>query len=102
MVCIRQAQVEDLLQMQRCNLLCLPENYQLKVRAGHPVAQLASAAIAQRVTAATPLASPAAAACRLPPPLGAALRLPIRPCFLAGTAVLLLPRAVLAPAAVRG
>ena len=32
MVCIRQATVEDLLQMQRCNLLCLPENYQLKVR----------------------------------------------------------------------
>ncbi|KAL4428191.1 hypothetical protein ABPG75_002280 [Micractinium tetrahymenae] len=30
MVCIRQATVEDLLQMQRCNLLCLPENYQLK------------------------------------------------------------------------
>lgn len=34
MVCIRQATVEDLLQMQRCNLLCLPENYQLKVRRG--------------------------------------------------------------------
>ena len=33
MVCIRQATVEDLLQMQRCNLLCLPENYQLKVGA---------------------------------------------------------------------
>lgn len=32
MVCIRQATAEDLLQMQRCNLLCLPENYQLKVR----------------------------------------------------------------------
>lgn len=32
MVCIRQATVDDLLQMQRCNLLCLPENYQLKVR----------------------------------------------------------------------
>eukprot|EP00798_Chlamydomonas_sp_ICE-L_P016781 gene16781-23057_t len=30
MVCIRPATVEDLLQMQRCNLLCLPENYQLK------------------------------------------------------------------------
>ncbi len=23
--------MEDLLAMQRCNLLCLPENYQLKV-----------------------------------------------------------------------
>lgn len=32
MVCIRQATMEDLLSMQRCNLLCLPENYQLKVR----------------------------------------------------------------------
>jgi peptide alpha-N-acetyltransferase len=31
MVSIRQATVDDLLQMQRCNLLCLPENYQLKV-----------------------------------------------------------------------
>lgn len=34
MVCIRQATVEDLLQMQRCNLMCLPENYQLKVLPG--------------------------------------------------------------------
>ena len=32
MVCIRQATERDLLAMQRCNLLCLPENYQLKVR----------------------------------------------------------------------
>lgn len=32
MVCIRKATMEDLLAMQRCNLLCLPENYQLKVR----------------------------------------------------------------------
>jgi len=31
MVCIRPATVDDLLAMQRCNLLCLPENYQLKV-----------------------------------------------------------------------
>mmetsp|Transcript_5336 Transcript_5336/g.12548 ORF Transcript_5336/g.12548 Transcript_5336/m.12548 type:complete len:175 (+) Transcript_5336:215-739(+) len=30
MVCIRPATVDDLLQMQRCNLLCLPENYQMK------------------------------------------------------------------------
>ncbi|GBF90682.1 N-alpha-acetyltransferase-like [Raphidocelis subcapitata] len=30
MVCIRPATLEDLMQMQRCNLLCLPENYQLK------------------------------------------------------------------------
>eukprot|EP00884_Botryococcus_braunii_P004338 jgi/Botrbrau1/13905/Bobra.0017s0012.1 len=30
MVCIRPATVEDLLAMQKCNLLCLPENYQLK------------------------------------------------------------------------
>lgn len=30
MVCIRAATMEDLLAMQRCNLLCLPENYQLK------------------------------------------------------------------------
>ena len=34
MVCIRPATMEDLLAMQRCNLLCLPENYQLKVRKG--------------------------------------------------------------------
>jgi peptide alpha-N-acetyltransferase len=33
MVAIRQATLEDLLQMQRTNLLCLPENYQLKVGA---------------------------------------------------------------------
>jgi len=32
MVCIRQATMTDLLQMQQTNLLCLPENYQLKVR----------------------------------------------------------------------
>lgn len=32
MVCIRQATMHDLLSMQRCNLLCLPENYQLKVK----------------------------------------------------------------------
>lgn len=32
MVCIRQAMMTDLLQMQRTNLMCLPENYQLKVR----------------------------------------------------------------------
>lgn len=30
-VSVRPATVEDLLAMQRCNLLCLPENYQLKV-----------------------------------------------------------------------
>ncbi|KAJ3670048.1 hypothetical protein LUZ60_010372 [Juncus effusus] len=30
MVCIRQARVEDLLAMQACNLMCLPENYQMK------------------------------------------------------------------------
>ncbi|KAK1267757.1 hypothetical protein QJS04_geneDACA015298 [Acorus gramineus] len=30
MVCIRQATMEDLLAMQACNLLCLPENYQMK------------------------------------------------------------------------
>jgi len=32
MVCVRQATVEDLLQMQKTNLMCLPENYQLKVQ----------------------------------------------------------------------
>ena len=32
MVCIREATVDDLLAMQRCNLWCLPENYALKVR----------------------------------------------------------------------
>ena len=30
MVCIRQATVDDLLAMKRANLMCLPENYQLK------------------------------------------------------------------------
>lgn len=30
MVCIRAATIHDLLAMQACNLLCLPENYQLK------------------------------------------------------------------------
>eukprot|EP00746_Dinoflagellata_sp_MGD_P166529 gnl/MRDRNA2_/MRDRNA2_96473_c0_seq1.p1 gnl/MRDRNA2_/MRDRNA2_96473_c0~~gnl/MRDRNA2_/MRDRNA2_96473_c0_seq1.p1 ORF type:complete len:252 (+),score=76.82 gnl/MRDRNA2_/MRDRNA2_96473_c0_seq1:130-885(+) len=30
MVCIRPANVEDLIAMQACNLCCLPENYQLK------------------------------------------------------------------------
>ncbi|KAH9622002.1 hypothetical protein KSS87_020060 [Heliosperma pusillum] len=30
MVCIRKATADDLLQMQACNLLCLPENYQMK------------------------------------------------------------------------
>ena len=34
MVSIRPATMDDLLAMQRCNLLCLPENYQLKVRGG--------------------------------------------------------------------
>jgi len=30
MVCIRPATLDDLLQMQRANLMCLPENYQMK------------------------------------------------------------------------
>ncbi|CAL4961457.1 unnamed protein product [Urochloa decumbens] len=30
MVCIRQATMDDLLAMQACNLMCLPENYQMK------------------------------------------------------------------------
>jgi ribosomal protein S18 acetylase RimI-like enzyme len=30
MVCIRRATVDDLLEMQACNLACLPENYQMK------------------------------------------------------------------------
>merc|ERR1711990_62807 len=30
MVCIRRATLEDLQQMQHCNLCCLPENYQMK------------------------------------------------------------------------
>jgi len=30
MVSIRQASVHDLLEMQNCNLFCLPENYQMK------------------------------------------------------------------------
>ena len=30
MVCIRPATIEDLAAMQQCNLMCLPENYQMK------------------------------------------------------------------------
>ena len=30
MVCIRPATVDDLWAMQHCNLMCLPENYQMK------------------------------------------------------------------------
>lgn len=30
MVNIRRATMQDLLQMQQCNLMCLPENYQMK------------------------------------------------------------------------
>ena len=32
MVCIREATLDDLLQMQRTNLLCLPENYTVRRR----------------------------------------------------------------------
>jgi len=30
MVNIRMAEVKDLVEMQQCNLWCLPENYQMK------------------------------------------------------------------------
>jgi len=30
MVNIRRARLEDLLAMQQCNLMCLPENYQAR------------------------------------------------------------------------
>jgi len=30
MVCIRPATLDDLWSMQHCNLMCLPENYQMK------------------------------------------------------------------------
>jgi hypothetical protein len=30
MVNIRMAEVKDLIEMQQCNLWCLPENYQMK------------------------------------------------------------------------
>jgi ribosomal protein S18 acetylase RimI-like enzyme len=30
MVCIRPATLDDLWAMQHCNLMCLPENYQMK------------------------------------------------------------------------
>lgn len=30
MVSIRRATVQDLMNMQHCNLICLPENYQMK------------------------------------------------------------------------
>lgn len=30
MVSIRQATAQDLIEMQHCNLMCLPENYQMK------------------------------------------------------------------------
>jgi len=35
MVCIRQATIDDLLAMQACNLMCLPENYQMKLYLYH-------------------------------------------------------------------
>lgn len=35
MVCIRKATMNDLLAMQACNLLCLPENYQLQIYLYH-------------------------------------------------------------------
>ena len=37
--------MQDLLSMQRCNLLCLPENYQLKVRMIRISAQFRQAVI---------------------------------------------------------
>jgi hypothetical protein len=38
MVNIRRARMEDLLAMQQCNLMCLPENYQAR-RAPPPAAR---------------------------------------------------------------
>jgi peptide alpha-N-acetyltransferase len=38
MVNIRRARLEDLLAMQQCNLMCLPENYQAR-HAAHGSAQ---------------------------------------------------------------
>ena len=35
MVCIRPATVDDLAAMQQCNLMCLPENYQMKYYVYH-------------------------------------------------------------------
>ena len=35
MVCIRSATVDDLQAMQQCNLMCLPENYQMKYYVYH-------------------------------------------------------------------
>ena len=46
MVCIRQATVDDLLQIQAANLLSLPENYQLKVGCAEGGPQLWSSAAA--------------------------------------------------------
>ena len=37
-VCVRAATIDDLHAMQRCNLLCLPENYQLKYYLYHALA----------------------------------------------------------------
>jgi len=36
--CVRAATIDDLHAMQRCNLLCLPENYQLKYYLYHALA----------------------------------------------------------------
>ena len=37
-VCVRAATVDDLWAMQRCNLMCLPENYQMKYYLYHALA----------------------------------------------------------------
>ena len=42
MVCIRPATVEDLAAMQHCNLMCLPENYQMKYYVYHGTSFLIS------------------------------------------------------------
>jgi ribosomal protein S18 acetylase RimI-like enzyme len=50
MVCIREATLDDLLQMQRTNLLCLPENYTVRRRQSSPPPPLAASKKTPKMT----------------------------------------------------
>ena len=54
-VSLRRMRYEDLESMQDCNVNCLPENYQLKVRGGVRRAELASASLGPPGAAPAPL-----------------------------------------------
>jgi hypothetical protein len=50
MVNIRRARLEDLLAMQQCNLMCLPENYQARRASVCSLSQRAQALASSRCT----------------------------------------------------